>query len=112
MRTRRLYDWFGDSVGRDAAATAIEVTGLTLSYAELHAAVERMAVRIIADCGRRPRRVGLLTSRSLASYVSYLAILRLGAAVVPLNHGAPVARNLVITKDAELPGCYGCNILT
>jgi amino acid adenylation domain-containing protein len=34
--------------------------------------------------------------------VGYLAIQRLGAAVVPLNQGAPVARNLVITKDAGL----------
>ncbi|TCO54086.1 AMP-binding protein [Actinocrispum wychmicini] len=102
MTARRLYDWFGDSVGRHAAATAIEVSGFTLSYAELRAAVDRMAVRVVADSGRLPRRVGLLTSRSLASYVSYLAILRLGAAVVPLDPGAPVARNLMTTSDAGL----------
>jgi amino acid adenylation domain-containing protein len=102
MTTRRLYDWFRGSVDRAGTATAIEVTGLTLSYAELHAAVERMAVRIVQATGRRPGRVGLLTSRSLASYVGYLAIQRLGATAVPLNQGAPVARNLVITKDAGL----------
>jgi len=102
MTTRRLYDWFAGSVGRADTATAIEVTGLALSYAELHAAVERMAARIMEASGRRPARVGLLTSRSLVSYVGYLAIQRLGAAVVPLNQGAPVARNLMITKDAGL----------
>lgn len=102
MTTRRLYDWYGDSVGAAASATAIEVAGLSLSYAELRAAVERMAVRIVTATGRRPSRVGLLTSRSLATYVGYLAVQRLGAAVVPLNQGAPVARNLVITKDAGL----------
>lgn len=100
--TRRLYDLFRDTVGHAGAATAIEVSGLTLSYAELNAAVERMAAHIVRAAGRRPSRVGLLTSRSLASYVGYLAVQRLGAAVVPLNQGAPVARNLVITKDAGL----------
>ncbi|MER7865349.1 amino acid adenylation domain-containing protein [Amycolatopsis japonica] len=102
MTTRRLFDWFGDTVAGSGSSTAIEVAGLTLSYDELRAAVERMAVRLVSAAGRRPDRVGLLTSRSLASYVGYLAIQRLGAAVVPLNQGAPVARNLVITKDAGL----------
>jgi amino acid adenylation domain-containing protein len=102
MTTRRLYDWFRDSVERAGSATAIEITGQALSYAELHAAVERMAGRIVRAAGQPPTRVGLLTSRSLATYVGYLAIQRLGAAVVPLNQGAPVARNLTITKDAGL----------
>jgi amino acid adenylation domain-containing protein len=102
MTTRRLYDWFSDTAARSGSATAIEVNGLTLTYAELQAAVERMAVRLVVAAGRRPTRVGLLTSRSLASYVGYLAIARIGAAVVPLNQGAPVARNLLITKDAGL----------
>lgn len=103
MTTRRTYDWFRDSVDRAGTATAIELTGLTLSYAELHAAVERMAGRIMQTAGgRRPGRVGLLTSRSLVSYVGYLAVQRLGASVVPLNQGAPVRRNLTITKDAGL----------
>ena len=102
MRTRRLYDWFRDSVDRAGSATAIEISGQALTYAELHAAVERMAVRIVPAAGRRPSRVGLLTSRSPVTYVGYLAVQRLGAAVVPMNLGAPVARNLAITKDAGL----------
>jgi amino acid adenylation domain-containing protein len=102
MTTRRLYDWFRDSVERAGSATALEVAGQALSYAELHGAVERMAARIVSTVGRRPTRVGLLTSRSPLTYVGYLAIQRLGAAAVPMNLGAPVARNLVITKDAGL----------
>jgi amino acid adenylation domain-containing protein len=102
VTTRRLYDWFHASVERTPDAPAIEVAGLTLTYAELHTAARRLAARMVATAGRRPRRVGLLTSRSLASYVGYLASQSLGAAVVPLNQGAPVARNLVITKDAGL----------
>jgi amino acid adenylation domain-containing protein len=100
--TTRLHDLFRASVERSGTATAIELPGHALTYAELDAAVERMAGRILRAAGRRPARVGLLTSRSLATYLGYLAVQRLGAAVVPLNHGAPVARNLTITKDAGL----------
>jgi amino acid adenylation domain-containing protein len=102
MTTRRLYDWFNDTADRAPTSTAIEVAGITLTYTELRAAVERMAVRLVIAAGRRPSRVGLLTSRSLVSYVGYLAIQRVGAAAVPLNQGAPVPRNLAITKDAGL----------
>ncbi len=100
--TSRLYDFFRNSVEQHANAPAIEIAGQTLSYAELDAAVARMAGRLLRAAGRRPSRVGLLTSRSLATYLGYLAAQRLGAAVVPLNQGAPVARNLAITKDAGL----------
>jgi amino acid adenylation domain-containing protein len=102
MTTRRLYDWFRDSVESAGPATALEVTGHVLTYTEVHAAVEAMAGRIVRAAGGRPSRVGLLTSRSLVSYVGYLAVQRLGASVVPLNLSAPVARNLTITKDAGL----------
>jgi amino acid adenylation domain-containing protein len=97
-----LYDLFRNSVERHGGNTAIEVAGQSMTYDELNAAVERMAGRIMHAAGGRPTRVGLLTSRSPATYVGYLAIHRLGAAVVPLNQGAPVARNLSITKDAGL----------
>jgi amino acid adenylation domain-containing protein len=102
MTTRTLYDWFRTSVDRHGSAIALEVTGQTMTYAELHAAAERMAGRMLLAAGGTPTRVGLLTSRSPATYVAYLAIQRLNAAVVPLNLGAPVARNLAITKDAGL----------
>jgi amino acid adenylation domain-containing protein len=102
MTTRRLYDWFRDSVGPAGADTALEVGGQALTYGALNAAVDRMAGRIVQAAGRPPARVGLLTSRSLATYVGYLAIQRLGASAVPMNQGAPVTRNLAITADAGL----------
>src|SRR2546429_5442810 len=100
--TTRLYDLFRASVDRCGPATAIEIAGQALTYTELNAAVELMAARVLRAAGRRPTRVGLLTSRSLATYLGSLAVQRLGAAVVPLNQGAPVSRNLAITKDAGL----------
>lgn len=102
MTDRSLYDWFHDSAQRHGDATALEVSDITLTYAELQRAVERLAAAAERTLGRRPARVGLLASRSLVTYVGYLAILRLGATVVPLNPRAPVDRNLSITAAAGL----------
>jgi amino acid adenylation domain-containing protein len=97
-----LYDWFAASARRHPDAAALEVGDRTLSYAGLAAAAGRLATLAEQAAGRRPARVGLLASRSLASYAGYLGILRLGATVVPLNPRAPVDRNLWITQASDL----------
>jgi amino acid adenylation domain-containing protein len=102
MSTRSLYDWFAAAARRDPGATALEVGGRSLTYAELDAAAGRAAALIEQAAGGRPARVGLLASRSLACYAGYLGILRLGAAVVPLSPRAPADRNRWITIAAGL----------
>ncbi|MGW4162027.1 amino acid adenylation domain-containing protein [Streptomyces sp. NPDC004788] len=102
MIDRSLYDWFLASAQRHGDSMALEVGSHALTYDQLLKASERMAALIERQLGRRPERVGLLASRSLTTYVGYLAIQRLGAAVVPLNPRSPVARNLAITKDSGL----------
>jgi amino acid adenylation domain-containing protein len=81
---------------------ALEVGPVSMTYAELTTAVERMSAKMYDALGHAPARVGLLTSRSWAGYVGYLAAQRLGATSVPLNPAAPVVRNLAITADAGL----------
>jgi amino acid adenylation domain-containing protein len=88
-----LYSWFHDSVKRYPDATAIEVREDALTYRELSSLVDRLAAALVSATGRRPRAVGLLAARSLATYAGYLAALRLGAIVVPLNPSFPPSRN-------------------
>ncbi|MFF4489533.1 AMP-binding protein [Streptomyces sp. NPDC001544] len=102
MTTRSLYDWFRASAEAHPDASALEVLDVTLSYAELRAAAEWMSARMVEAAGGRPDRVGLLTSRTVVSYVAYLAAQRLGATVVPLNPAAPASRNLDITREGAL----------
>jgi non-ribosomal peptide synthetase component F len=100
MKTRTLYEWFADSVRNHPDNIAIEVGADSLSYAELADAVCRCSQAMYELRGERPTRVGLLSSRSMAGYLGYLAALRLGATVVPLNPANPAVRNLAITEEA------------
>lgn len=95
-----MYTWFRDTVGRCPDATAIEVAADTLSYRDFATLVDRLAAAVVRAAGERPRAVGLLAARSLATYTAYLAALRLGSVVVPLNPAFPAERNRSIRAAA------------
>ncbi|MEV4334906.1 amino acid adenylation domain-containing protein [Streptomyces sp. NPDC049597] len=98
------YEWFARSAaafGHDCVA--LEVGEERLTYADLREVAERLAARLVeANGGDAPRSVGLLAGRSVTAYAGYLAILRTGAAVVPLNPEHPRARTADIVKAAGL----------
>ncbi|TDD80671.1 D-alanine--poly(phosphoribitol) ligase [Actinomadura darangshiensis] len=100
------YAWFGRSAeALGDAWTALEVGGERLSYAGLRRSAEQLAARIAgASGGTAPRRVGLLAGRTVTAYAGYLAILRAGATVVPLNpeHPAHRLRGIVRTAGIDL----------
>jgi amino acid adenylation domain-containing protein len=102
MTPSSLYGWFGRTAAERPGHVALEIDGRTYTYAEL----ERLAAGIAATIAGRtdgpPTRIGLLTSRSVATYAGYLAVLRLGASVVPMNPRVPAARNAMITADARI----------
>ncbi|QFZ20987.1 amino acid adenylation domain-containing protein [Saccharothrix syringae] len=96
---RTLYEWFAESAARHPGAPALVVHGRTVTYDELRRCAEALAGRITAGHGT-PRRVALLASRSLVAFAGYLAALRLGAVVVPLNPRFPEQRNLAACEAA------------
>ncbi|KAB8159558.1 amino acid adenylation domain-containing protein [Streptomyces sp. 3MP-14] len=98
-----LFDWFAASAAEHPDQPALEVGAERLTYGELRRLVEGLAVRLLAvNGGRRPRGVGLSASRSVAAYVGYLAALRVGATLVPLNPEAPPARNAAVLAAADV----------
>ncbi|MGW5231251.1 amino acid adenylation domain-containing protein [Streptomyces nodosus] len=88
-----LYEWFAASVARYPDQNAVEAGGVTLTYRELRDCAHAVAERILQATGEPPRRVALLAARGVTACASYLAALRLGATVVPLNPGYPAERN-------------------
>jgi amino acid adenylation domain-containing protein len=96
-----LYRWFARSVERFPDAVALEVAGHAPTYRELRHLVDDFAWRILRAHGASPNRVALLANRSLEAFAGYLATLRLGATVVPLNPGHPLQRNGMIVALAR-----------
>lgn len=102
MKNGTLYDWFRRSAELHPDRIALQIRNQTLTYGDLKARSDSLASQILSEAGDAPRRVGLLANRSLPAYVGYLAILRIGGAVVPLNPLYPMERNLGIVHDAEV----------
>ncbi|WP_416966613.1 amino acid adenylation domain-containing protein [Streptomyces sp. 4F14] len=96
-RPQDLYGRFARAAERYPDETALEVAGSKLTYRQLRSAADELAEKI-----GQVKRVGLLVSRTLPTYVGWLAVLRAGAAVVPLNPEHPDVRIAEIGRAAGL----------
>ncbi|WP_405663057.1 AMP-binding protein [Streptomyces sp. NBC_00079] len=95
-----LHDWFARSVPRFPDVPAVEIDGVATTYLELDRYAESVAARILSLLGTAPQRIGIAAQRSAFAFAGYLAALRLGAAVVPLNPAYPPSRNRLILDSA------------
>ncbi|NES15975.1 MULTISPECIES: non-ribosomal peptide synthetase [Micromonospora] len=94
-----------DELQRQAAAsphaTALVCDGVPLTYAELNTAANRLA-RLLVSRGAAPeRRVALALPRSFELVVAILAVLKSGAAYVPVDTAYPAGRIAYLLEDAE-----------
>lgn len=98
-----LYGWFAASAARHPDAVALEAGGERFSYRDLEDYAAHLAAALLsARGGTPPRRVGLLAGRTPLAYAGYLAVLRTGATVVPLNPAWPDARNNAVISAGAL----------
>jgi amino acid adenylation domain-containing protein len=102
VSTPTLYDRFAGTVRRRPDEIALEVADHRLTYRQLADAADGLAALLQASGSDRPRRVGVLAGRSLTAYAGYLAALRIGATVVPLNPAFPAARIALLCARAEV----------
>ncbi|RYE90653.1 MAG: non-ribosomal peptide synthetase, partial [Oxalobacteraceae bacterium] len=80
-------------------ALALECEGRGLTYAELNAQANQLAHHLIALGVRPDQRVALCLDRSLGMVVSLLAVLKAGAAYVPLDPAYPAERLVYMLGD-------------
>ncbi|MEU6022995.1 amino acid adenylation domain-containing protein [Micromonospora sp. NPDC047134] len=97
-----LYEWFAASARRWPDSEALRIRRSSISYRRLADLADTIAAYIVREHGAVPRRVALLASRSIVAYAGYLAVQRLGAAVVPLNPRYPAVRNTTVCEMAEV----------
>ncbi len=88
-------------VAADADAPALHTdAGGEVSRAELNAATDRIAQRLIALGACADKRIALCAPRSPAFAMGLLAIMKSGAAYVPLDPAAPPARLAEMLADS------------
>ena len=91
---------FAAQVARTPEAVAVSCEGRSMTYRELEEAANRLA-HLLAGQGVGPgERVALLLSRSAEAIVAILAVLKTGAAYLPIDPGLPAARIGFMIADA------------
>jgi non-ribosomal peptide synthetase-like protein len=98
----RLHHLFERSSDTDPAALALVCGEEGLSYAELERRANQLAHYLTSLSIGTYDRVGLLFERSVEMYVALLAVLKSGAAFVPLDPSYPAERVAFIADDARL----------
>ncbi|MFL6120498.1 amino acid adenylation domain-containing protein, partial [Actinophytocola sp.] len=90
-----------DQAARTPEATAVVCGAATLTFAELDTAANRLAHRLIAAGAGPETVVGLRMPRSVDMVVALLAVLRAGAAYLPIDPGLPADRVEFLLADAR-----------
>ncbi|MGW7439114.1 amino acid adenylation domain-containing protein [Streptomyces sp. NPDC054849] len=99
--TDTVVDRFDQAADRDPQRVALVAHGSTMTFAELRDR-SRAVAGVLARRGIGPEKtVGLAVPRSLDSIVALFAVLRTGAAYVPLELDHPDERIAAIVADAR-----------
>lgn len=103
-RPRRLllHEAVAEHAARTPGAIAVDCDGKTLTYAELEARSDRLARHLrVAGVGPE-QRVALYLERGPDVVIGLLAILKAGAAYLPLDPDLPAARLAYLLEDASV----------
>ncbi|MQA18280.1 amino acid adenylation domain-containing protein [Rugamonas sp. FT103W] len=88
--------------------TAIDCGGRTFSYDDVNRRANQLAHRLIALGVRPDQRVALVLDRSAEMVIATLAVLKAGAAYLPLDPATPAERLAAILADAA-PAAILCD---
>jgi non-ribosomal peptide synthetase component F len=95
-----IPELFAAQVAGAPDAVAITDEGRSLTYQGLDEAANRLARLLVGHGAGAGRCVGLLLSRSAEAIVAILAVLKAGAAYLPIDPGLPEARMDFMLTDA------------
>jgi len=104
MRTPdALHEYFVAAAGRYADRIAVVEPGSgTITYGELATLSDRLRDRLCALGVGAGDRVGIYMRKSIDAVASIYGILKAGAAYVPVDPGAPAARNAYILQNCAV----------
>lgn len=93
---------FVQNVERFPERPALWARGVARSYAATSRAAAAIFDQLRSSGLADAPRIGIVTGDDFHTYAAILAILANGSAYVPLNKKNPVARNLVVAREADL----------
>lgn len=96
-----IHELFEEQAQTNPDATALIEDGRHLNYRELNDRANRLKGRLLAIGDLNGRFVGIHIGRSVDFVVAALAILKSGAAYLPLNVAEPESRIRLILQDAR-----------
>ncbi|EPD36066.1 hypothetical protein HMPREF9702_05688, partial [Delftia acidovorans CCUG 15835] len=97
-----VHRLFEQQVDGQPQATALVFGDECISYAQLNRRANRLAHRLIAEGVGAEVRVGIAVERSVEMVVAVLAVLKSGAAYVPLDPGYPAERLAHMVEDSGM----------
>ncbi|MDX3659254.1 amino acid adenylation domain-containing protein [Streptomyces sp. ID05-26A] len=101
--TRTVQEQIAEVAARNPDAPAVVAHDGTLTYRELDERANRLAHHLIALGARRGTVVGVCTDRDTSSITALLAVLRTGAAYLPVDPTYPPERLGYMLADASAP---------
>ncbi|MFY0631880.1 MAG: amino acid adenylation domain-containing protein, partial [Flavobacteriaceae bacterium] len=100
---KTVIDIFHDQVSKTPDALALSSGDVILTYAQLKEKSDRLSNHMLNEFNITPSsRVGIMMERSEWSIISILAVLKLGAAYVPIDESYPEYRKEFIVQDTEI----------
>lgn len=99
-----LHDLLAGAAETAGDRTAVRCSGVELSYGELHAAAGGIANTLAGAAIGRGDRVGILLPKGVEMLAAVYGVLQAGAAYVPLDPRAPLARTAAVAADGDLAG--------
>ncbi|MFC9267211.1 amino acid adenylation domain-containing protein [Streptomyces zhihengii] len=96
-----VHELLARRAARTPDAPALITDDGTVSHGELDARADALAARLRAAGVRRGHTVGVLLERGVPLVVGALAVLKCGAAYLPLDPRLPAARIALMTADAD-----------
>ena len=95
-----VHDLVGERVRLDPHGVAVVFEAESLTFLELEQRANALAHRLSAIGARTGRVVGFYAERSLEMIIGLLAILKTGAAILPLDPSNPVSRLNFMMEDS------------
>jgi amino acid adenylation domain-containing protein len=99
--TDRLQDYLTRSAEHAPEATALVLGDETMTYGELETAANRLAHALVEQGCKPGDRVGVLAAKTPWTIAALIAVMRAGAAYVPVDSASPPARVARIVRAAE-----------